>query len=139
VCLRLAAAADFQAPPPHAILGLAAWEVVEGELASPQLSAGFRFYVNPERPALYSVMRYRVRSGDASVKAPTEKFLWVEHPGKAVPIRCFELLVPETAAGSPAKWREMVAGTGEYLREMQTVMAVLAQQRRKFQGQGATR
>src|SRR5262249_37640054 len=114
--------------------------VVSGELTAPELSGGFRFYVNPERPALYSVMRYRLRS-PAHVrdeKPATEKFFWVEHPGGPLPMRCFELL-DSGAAGTTAEWRELLAGTPEYVNEVRTLISVLAEQNRESRRQGAPR
>jgi hypothetical protein len=122
-------AADFVAPPPVAIAGLHHWEVVAGELDTPRISAGYRFFVNPDRPALYSVMRYRVRTPAGSGPVPTERFLWVERPGEPVPLRCFELLPGSSA--SPATWREIEPGTAEYFVEMQTVRVVLAARQRE--------
>ena len=98
-----------------------------GEVATPSLAGGYRFFVNPARPGLYSVMRYRLRAAPGSDLVPAEKLLWVERPGEPVPLRCFELL-PAARAGTAA-WREMEPGTPEYLVEMQTVIAVLAARR----------
>jgi hypothetical protein len=114
--------ADFTRQPPAAIFGFASWPSVSGEVRSDALSFGYRFHVNPDRPALYSVMRYRLREPPGG--APfTEKFLWVERPGARTPIRCFEL-----SLGDGARWRELTPGTDEYLREMGTLMAVLGHQ-----------
>jgi hypothetical protein len=126
-------AADFTTPPPYAIAGFHEWEVVTGELVTPGVAGGYRFFVNPERRALYSVMRYRLRARPGSTEiAPAEKFLWVERPGEPVPMRCFELRPSGgSGSGTAAAWREMEPGTEEYLVEMQTVMAVLAARRRE--------
>ena len=121
--------ADFTLAPPHAIAGLAGWEVMVGELEPPGLAAGYRFYVNPARPALYTVMRYRVRA-EGTGAAPTEKFVWVERPGERVPLRCFEIVAP-TPPQTESSWREMQPGTEEYVREMQTVVAVLGARQRQ--------
>lgn len=121
--------ADFTLAPPYAITGLAGWEVMDGELEPPGLAAGYRFYVNPARPALYTVMRYRVRD-EGTRPAPTEKFVWVERPGEPVPLRCFELVAPTPPRTDPS-WREMRPGTEEYVREMRTVIAVLAARQRQ--------
>lgn len=121
-----ASAADFQAPPPEPIVGLAQWEVLAGELASPRLKAGYRFYVDPRRGALFSVMRYRLRA-EEGVLAPTEKFVWNERPGDRVSLRCFEW-IESTGAGS---WRELGAGSPAYRQEMQTLLLVLSEQNRR--------
>jgi hypothetical protein len=119
-----AQASDFSRQPPEPITGFAEWPSISGEVQTTELSFGYRFYVNPERPALYQVMRYRLRlHGEGA--ASTEKFLWVERPGERVPIRCFELPL-----GQGAVWREMRPGTSEYAREMHTLIAVLGHQNR---------
>jgi len=120
------AAADFIAPPPHPIAGFANYEVFQGEVASPRLKAGYRFYVDPSRAALFTVMRYRVRAMGAEA-TPTEKFVWNERPG--VPLRCFEW----TEAGEGGAWRELGAGGADYLREMATLRQVLWAQNRDHQ------
>ena len=84
----------------HAIAGLSGWELMAGELEPPGLAVGYRFYVNPARPALFTIMRYRVRATGTG-KAPTEKFVWVERPGEPVPLRCFEVLAPVRRGRSP--------------------------------------
>jgi len=117
-------ASDLAGLPPAEIAGFATWPFVAGEVRKDGLSFAYRFHVNPQRPALYSVMRYRVLTalGEAPI---TEKFLWAESPGSGAPLRCFEL-----GLGESAVWREMAPGTTEYKREMMTLMAVLGGQSR---------
>lgn len=125
-----AGAADFAAPLPHPIAGFAAFEVFEGELASPRLKAGYRFYVDPARGALFTVMRYRLRpngSGDPT----TEKLVWNERPGQPAPLRCFEWV---EAQGGGA-WRELDPREASYEREMTTLRLVLAEQNRAYHRQ----
>lgn len=122
-----AAAADFVALPPQSIVGFATFQMFAGELASPRLNAGYRFYVDPARAALFTVMRYRVRnrgSGDA----PTEKFVWNERPGQGVPLRCFEWI----EASSGGAWQEMDPRSVAYSSEMKTLILVLAEQNRAY-------
>ena len=123
---------DFTKTPPETVAGFVDWPFLSGELRSGELSFGYRFYVNPERPALYSVMRYRVRGAKDGL-LPTEKFLWVERPGELTPMRCFELMA--SAGGSGASWREMTPGSSEYAQELRTLRAVLAHQSREMQRQ----
>ena len=120
-----ASPADFQAPPPLPVSGIADWEVFAGELASPRLKAGYRFYVDPRRGALFTVMRYRLRA-EPGTPAPTEKFVWNQRPGDRIPLRCFEW-IEATGAGS---WRELGAGSPAYRQEMQTLLLVLSEQNR---------
>ena len=131
-CLPLLAAtwshtADFGAEPPLPIARFATFEVLEGEFASPNLRAAYRFYVDPLRSGLFTVMRYRVRAGGLE-GSPTEKFVWNERPGQRAPLRCFEWV--EGGAGS--SWREMSAGSAAYDQEMQTLRLVLFGQNRDF-------
>jgi hypothetical protein len=119
-------AADFTAEPPFPIANFAAFEVLSGELVSPQLRAGYRFYVDPARAALFTVMRYRLRSSGRG-EPLTEKFVWNERPGKPVPLRCFERM-----EGEGGSWREISAGSTAYEREMQTLLLVLFEQNKDF-------
>lgn len=125
-----AGAVDFAAPPPHPIAGFAGFEVLGGELVSPRLKAGYRFYVDPARGALFTVMRYRVRPG-GSGDSPTEKFVWNERPGQRAPLRCFEWV----EAMDGGAWRELGAGGAEYEGEMATLRLVLAEQNRAYRRQ----
>jgi hypothetical protein len=122
-----AAAADFAAPPPQLIGGFAGFEMLGGELASPRLKAGYRFYVDPRRAALFTVMRYRLRPSEHA-ESPTEKFVWNERPGERAPLRCFEWV--EAMRGGA--WREMPAGGAAYQSEMSTLLLVLAEQNRAY-------
>ena len=122
-----AEAADFVAPPPEPIAGFAAFEMFGGELVSPRMKAGYRFYVDPARGALFTVMRYRVRTS-GPLGWPTEKFVWNERPGQRVPLRCFEWV--ESAVGGA--WREIAPGGPDYEGEMETLRLVLSEQNRAY-------
>jgi hypothetical protein len=116
---------DFAAELPGGLRGVDDLELVAGAFETVALSAAFRFYVRPDRPALYEVMRYRLRRGAGSEAAdPTEKLVWYEHPGRREPLRCFERIGP--GAAGPVRWREMASGTAEYDAEMRTLIAVLS-------------
>jgi hypothetical protein len=125
-----ASAADFLAPPPYPIAGFAAYEVFAGELSSPRLNAGYRFYVDPAHGALFKVMRYRLRAPSGG-PAPTEKFVWNERPGQRVPLRCFERV--EAAGGEV--WRELDPAEAAFGREMATLTLVLMEQNRAYRRQ----
>jgi len=124
------AASDFTASPPQSIAGFGSFQVLGGELFSPRLKAGYRFYVDPARAALFTVMRYRLRSG-GSTDSQTEKFVWNERPGQRVPLRCFEWV----EATSGGVWTEMHPGSPEYAGEMRTLGLVLAEQNRAYHRQ----
>lgn len=123
---------DFAEAPPEPIAGFVDWPFLSGEFQAGGLAFGYRFHVNPARPALYSVMRYRLRANGQD-PPPTEKFLWVERPGQPAPMRCFELQGPSGAKA--VGWREMAPGTREYTQEMQTLRALLILQNREMQRQ----
>ncbi len=125
-----ARAVDFGAPPPHPIAGFADFELFAGELSSPRLKAGYRFYVDPARGALFTVMRYRVRSREGE-GSPTEKFVWNELPSRRTPLRCFEWVGP---SGGGA-WREISPGGVAYESEMATLRLVLAEQNKDYRKQ----
>jgi hypothetical protein len=125
-----ARAADFAAPLPHPIVGFAAFEIFEGELVSPRLKAGYRFYVDPARGALFTVMRYRLRRS-GSGESPTEKLVWNEKPGQPAPLRCFEWVEAKRGAA----WRELDPGGASYEGEMMTLRLVLAEQNRAYHRQ----
>src|SRR5262249_27557282 len=116
---------DFAGELPGGLQGFDDLELVAGAFETMSLSAAFRFYMRPERPALYEVMRYRVRRPAGGGAVPTEKLVWYEHPGRREPLRCFERIEPGEAGGT-AGWREMASGTSEYEAEMRTLIAVLS-------------
>jgi len=126
----LARAGDFVAEPPLPIARFAAFEMLGGEVDSPRLRAGYRFYVDPARAALFTVMRYRLRSNGGGAP-PTEKFVWNERPGQAVALRCFEWV----EVGGGGSWRELSAGSAVYDQEMQTLRLVLYEQNRDYHRQ----
>jgi hypothetical protein len=125
-----ASAADFAAPPPYPIVGFAAYEVFAGELSSSRLNAGYRFYVDPARGALFTVMRYRLRAAPGEVP-PSEKFVWNEQPGQRVPLRCFERV--EASGGDT--WRELDPLGAAFGREMAILALVLVEQNRAYRQQ----
>lgn len=123
-------ASDFQAEPPYPIARFATFEVLGGELQSSRLRAAYRFYVDPLRAGLYTVMRYRLRpSGDET--PPTEKLVWNERPGQGAHLRCFEWIEAGGGSGGGA-WRELSAASPAYGQEMQTLRLVLFEQNRDF-------
>ena len=126
----VARAGDFTAEPPLPIARFAAFEVFGGEVDSGRLRAGYRFYVDPARAALFTVMRYRLRANGREAP-PTEKFVWNERPGQGVALRCFEWV----EASGPGSWRELSAGSAVYEQEMQTLRLVLFEQNRDYRRQ----
>jgi hypothetical protein len=136
IALALAAAgilrADSAATPfaqtlPPGVADVSRWELVSGDFETVRLRGGYRFYVNPERVALYQVMRYRVQRlpfggerGDAQLGA--ERVVFVRRPGVREPVECWE----RQATGAPAEWRALAPGSAEYRTEMFVLTRVLA-------------
>ena len=93
------------------------WERISGDvqLESPRMSVQYEFFVNPARPAIYEVVRYRIVELDfteARRYPTTEKLQW-DRDGRDV--RRFE------CAGEPGQacaWREMAKGGDDYTREI---------------------
>ena len=98
------------------------WERITGdvEFESPRLSVRYEFWVNPERPAIYEVVRYRVveleRLPSGRGHAVSEKLQW-DKDGRD--LRRFECV---TDADGGCAWREMEKGGADYLREVPVLM-----------------
>ncbi len=112
---------------PPGVADVSAWELVSGDFDTPQLRGGYRFYVNPERLAMYQLMRYRIQrlpsaaqAGDAALGA--ERVAYVRRPEVREPIQCWERQAP----GTGSEWRALVPGTTEYRTEMIVLTQVLA-------------
>ncbi|HEY6553078.1 MAG TPA: hypothetical protein VI669_06965, partial [Vicinamibacteria bacterium] len=80
--------------------------------------------------ALFTVMRYRVRSSEGE-GSPTEKFVWNELPSRRTPLRCFEWVGPSSGGA----WREISPGGVAYESEMTTLRLVLAEQNKDYRRQ----
>lgn len=98
------------------------WEKVSGEVMHDRVvRARYEFYVNPARPGLYELIRYRVLAdGPAQVEggAPREKLQW--QAGRT-DMRRFEC-GPGARPGGPCRWRELAQGTAEYHREVPVIL-----------------
>jgi hypothetical protein len=105
------------------------WEVVAGSFETQTERGAYRFYVNPQRSAMYQLMRYRVE-----LRAPTnlqeqqrgiaERVAFIRRPGSVEPMLCWERL-----PGDEPAWREVAAGTAAYVLEMNVLIRVLAAHR----------
>jgi hypothetical protein len=117
----------FSAVLPEGVDDISGWETVSGEFQTPVARGAYRFHINPRRPALYQVMRYRVELLAPSnpiekERIASERFAFVRRPGTTEPIKCWELQAP----GADPRWRELRAGTAQYQLEMAMLMQVLA-------------
>jgi hypothetical protein len=126
----LAGLPQFTPAVPAGIPPMGGWERIAGELEfeSPRLSVQYEFWVNPERPAIYELVRYRVV--EMGPVAPgraypvTEKLQW-DRDGRD--IRRFECVAEP---GGGCAWREMAKGGQDYVREVPVVMWLYGVHRR---------
>jgi hypothetical protein len=118
-----AAGADFATALPDGVSDVAGWEVVSGEFETAGLRGDYRFYVNPQRQAMYQLMRFRTASGGgAGGPLGAERVAFVRRPGTPEPMLCWE----RQPAGAGTEWRALVPGSSEYTSEMSMLMRVLA-------------
>lgn len=113
---------EFTPRTPEGVPSVRGWERITGdfEFETPRLSVQYEFYVNPARPAVYEVVRYRIVEMGAVAEsrryAVTEKLQW-DRDGRD--LRRFEC-VPR--AGGGCSWREMEKGGKDYLREVPVLL-----------------
>ncbi len=112
--------APFSPQVPPALPAFRGWERISGdiEVESPRLAIQYEFFVNPERPASYEVVRYRIVQLDAPEGrryATSEKLQW-DRDG--LDVRRFECV----AEASGCAWREMEKGGKDYLLEVPVVI-----------------
>jgi hypothetical protein len=122
-------AARFAPTLPAAVGDVSTWEIITGRFETGNERGSYLFYVNPARAGMYQLMRYRVElraaaSQEERQRGGAERVAFIARPGVREPMLCWERL-----AGAEPAWREVTAGTGEYLLEMQVLMHVLAAQR----------
>ena len=128
-----ARAADFAPTMPEGVADVSGWELVSGNFDTPGFRGDYHFYVNPQRQALYQVMRYRTAtSGGTGDPLGAERVAFVGRPGVHEPMLCWE----RQPAGATLRWRVLAPGTPEYLAEMSTLMRVIAMHRTATLGPG---
>jgi|OpeIllAssembly_1097287.scaffolds.fasta_scaffold1321811_1 hypothetical protein len=111
---------------PDGVDDVSRWQLVRGDFDTPKARGEYRFYVNPARPAMYQLMRYRVELLAATTeeerrRGPAERVAFVRRPGVREPMVFWE----RGAAGATPAWREILAGTDEYRMEIGVLMRVL--------------
>jgi hypothetical protein len=118
--------------PPSAVT-LAGWERADGQAEEADWAVVYSLYVNPLRPGLYEVTRFRVdrlqrRPGAAARRrAETEKLLWNARPGTREPLVCYERAPQRgwrTLWLRRWSWRRLTPGTSEYQGAMFTALRV---------------
>jgi hypothetical protein len=112
---------------------LAAWERADGRTEEGDWAVVYELYVNPQRPGLYEVTRFRVdrleRGPDGETRRvpETEKLVWNAHPGTRDPLVCYERTGRQgwRTLGLPRwMWRRLAPGTPEYRSAMFTALRV---------------
>jgi hypothetical protein len=117
----------FASSLPDSVGDVTGWTVVTGDFRTQTARGTYRLYVNPARAGMYQLMRYRVEllaPPSAAEERPghAERVAFVRRPGTREPMVCWEWQGP----GPAPSWRELSAGSEEYLREMHVLMRVLA-------------
>jgi hypothetical protein len=119
------AVAQFSTSVPETIPSVLGWERITGDLVFevPRVAVQYEFYVNPARPAIYEVVRYRVTDlgpvrKDKAPYPTTEKLQW-DRDGRD--LRRFEC-VENAATGAACSWHEMEKGGAHYLREVPVLL-----------------
>jgi len=112
---------------------LAAWERAGGEAMDGERVVVYELYVNPVRPGLYEVTRFRVdrfegpAGGRTRRVKETEKLLWNARPGTREPLVCYERAARRgwpPLGLRPWPWRRLDPGTAEYRSAMLTAIRV---------------
>jgi hypothetical protein len=114
---------------PQGVGDVSDWGVENGLFETETTRGAYRFYVNPQRSAMYQLMRWRVELRDATSpeelqRGIAERVAFIRRPGVREPMHCWERMPGETTV-----WREVAPGTGEYKLEMNVLMRVLAAHR----------
>jgi hypothetical protein len=122
----------FAATLPDGLPSMLGWEKITGEadLENPRLRLQYEFYVNPVRPALYELIRYRVTLPDGTAGADDyparEKLQWQAGQKDLRRFECGPVAEPR----SPCRWRELVQGSAEYRREVGVILWLYGVHRR---------
>jgi hypothetical protein len=121
--------APFASILPQSVGDVSGWAIESGQFQTGSARGAYRLYVNPQRLALYQLMRYRVEllgatSPQEQRRGIAERVAFIRRPGVREPIDCWMLL-----PGDATVWRAVSAGTDEYVLEMSVLMRVLAAHR----------
>jgi hypothetical protein len=121
---------------PRAVPGaetLAGWESAAGEAEDGERVVVYELYVNPLRPGLYEITRFRLDRLEGAAPerrrrlGRTETLLWNERPGTREPLVCYERASRRgwrTLWLRRSTWRRLVPGTPEYQAAMFTALRV---------------
>ncbi|HVD76919.1 MAG TPA: hypothetical protein VNH43_04885 [Vicinamibacteria bacterium] len=112
---------------------LVAWERADGEAEDGEHVVVYALFVNPLRPGLYEVTRFRVDRIEGRPGAParrvkgTEKLIWNARPGTREPLVCYERAAHRgwrTLWLRRWAWRRLAPGSAEYREAMFTALRV---------------
>lgn len=121
--------AGFAAALPAELPDVTGWEksIGSAELENPRRSVAYELFVHPDRPAVYSVTRYRIRlltQGDVAARHGQDEKLQWDRDGKDV--RRYTCETPAEATSQPCRWRELARGSAEFDLEMPAILSVYA-------------
>ena len=124
---------------PESVGDVSRWAIESGQFESQTESGAYRLYVNPERFAIYQLMRYRVElrvatSPEEQRRGGAERVAFIRRPGVREPMVCWERL-----PGEVTTWRVLSASTAEYQIEMNVLMRVLSAHRAALAASSADR
>ena len=133
------AGAAFSPSLPQVVGDVSGWERIAGDFETTTARGSYWLYVNPARPAMYQLMRYRVeltpdRTGGRAPRHAGERVAFVPRPGVREPMLFWE----HDPAAVGRGWRVIVAGTDEYRLEIAVLMAVLGAHRAARNGSPAS-
>ena len=120
---------------------LAGWERAGGEAEDGERVVVYALFVNPLRPGLYEVTRFRVDriEGRPGVRTrrvkDTEKLIWNARPGAREPLVCYERAARRewrTLWLRRWTWRRLRPGTAQYRSAMFTAIRVYALHRARL-------
>lgn len=136
--LPLPPATPFTAPLPDGMPSLGAWEKVVGDavVGHPRLRVQYEFYVNPRRPAIYELIRYRVSRADgvATQDHPgLEKLQWNPRQNEFQRFECG----PAPGLGAPCRWRRMRDGSAEFVGEVPVILWIYGVHRQSLAARAA--
>jgi hypothetical protein len=113
---------------------IAGWDRHAGQGKMGDSTVVYELYVNPVRPALYEITRFRVTTtsllpdGRRRRLEETEKVLWNPATVSRQPLRAFEWIARRSWKnlwlGASGEWRPIEPSTPAYKSQMQTAIAV---------------
>lgn len=126
------ATGTFSHDAPGVVPSTRGWERISGdvEFDTPRIAVRYEFLVNPERPLIYEIVRYRVTrlgGADGARTDGNEKLQW-DRDGRD--LRRFECL-SHGPADRPCAWREMDKDAAEYRDEVPMLLKIYAAHNRK--------